>query len=366
MQGTRRQMLTSGALAALLGAAMPNVLRAADHGPSTAARGASSVGGGLVVTVPSTSETVRLGVFDSTLPAIVEVESGDTVVYPDTWTHYLNRLQPGVPIEVLDELARANPMIGPHSIIGPVGVRGAEPGDIVEIRFLRLLPLDFGAAFNNSGDLGEGTLPQEFPRGQVRYFSLDTRTMTTEFLPGITLPLAPFQGTFGVAPPQGGVISSTRPGQYAGNIDLSNLTEGSSLFIPVWQPGAKLYTGDSHALQGDGEVTDTGIETGMRELRIQVLLHKQVGWRWPFAEDDQYWFAIGADPDLSGAFTVALRNTLDFLERRAGLSRLDAYALASVIVSFRISQVVNKVVTVHAVIPKAIFSPARRASISIV
>jgi acetamidase/formamidase len=195
---------------------------------------------------------------------------------------------------------------------------------------------------------------------------LDLASMTTGFAPGIRLPLAPFQGTLGLAPAQGGVVSSVPPGQHAGNLDLRDLTEGSVLYIPVWQPGAKIYTGDSHALQGDGEVNLTALETGMRELRIQVTLHEQPGWEWPFAETDSHWFALGLHQDLNEAFKIALRNALDFLERKVGLSRLDAYALASLGLSFRVTQVVDANKGVHAVIPKNLFADDLRGRMSVV
>jgi acetamidase/formamidase len=169
-----------------------------------------------------------------------------------------------------------------------------------------------------------------------------------------------------VAPAQGGVISSVPPGQHAGNLDLRELTEGSTLYIPVWQPGAKIFTGDSHAMQGDGEVNLTALETAMQEVRIQVVLHPQAGWEWPFAETDSHWIAIGTSTDLNEAFKTALRNTIDFLERKAGLTRLDAYTLASIGVSFRVTQVVDVNKGVHAMIPKSIFSDDLRQTISIV
>jgi acetamidase/formamidase len=319
-----------------------------------------------VHTVPSTQDTVRLGVFDSTLPNIVEIDSGDVVAYPDTWSHFLNRAQPGVSIDELAQMRRDNPGKGPHSIIGPVGVRNAEPGDMLAIHYQRLMPVDWGMNFNNPGDLNTGALPDEFADGQVRYFNLDLGSMTAQFMPGITLPLAPFQGTLGLAPAQGGVVSSVPPGQHAGNVDLRDLTEGSVLYIPVWQPTAKIYTGDSHALQGDGEVNLTALESAMREMRIQVTLHKQAGWEWPFAETDDAWYALGMHQDLNEAFKIALRNCLDFLERKAGLTRLDAYGLASMAVSFRVTQVVDANKGAHAVIPKSLFAEDLRSSISIV
>jgi acetamidase/formamidase len=319
---------------------------------------------GRVHTIPSTPETVRLGVFDSTLHNILEIDSGDVVVYPDTWSHFLNRLQPGVAIDDLATLRREHPDRGPHSMIGPVGVRGAQPGDMLSVHFQRLIPVNWGATFVNPGDLGTGTLPQEFPRGQVRYLSIDGKQ--AEFLPGVSVPIAPFQGTFGVAPAEGGVVSSVPPGQHAGNIDLRDLTEGSILYIPVWQPGAKIYTGDSHATQGDGEVNNQALESAMREVRVRVELHQNAGWAWPFAETSEHWIAIGIDLDLNEAFRIATRNTIEFLQRKAGMTPLDAYSLASIAISFRVTQFVNKTRGVHAMIPKALFSAERRASMSIV
>jgi acetamidase/formamidase len=321
---------------------------------------------GRVHTLPSDERTVRLGVFDAHLPNVLEIDSGDVIVYPNTWSHFLNRLQPGVSIDDLARLRREQPGRGPHSIVGPVGVRGARPGDMLAIHFQRLLPIDWGATFVNPGDLGTGTLPDEFPVGQARYLSLDLSSMSTEFLPGVRVPLGPFQGTVATAPQAGGVVSSVPPGQHAGNIDLRELTEGSVLYIPVWQPGAKLFTGDSHAAQGDGEVNNQALESAMREVRVQVVLHEQVPWKWPMAETATHWIVMGIDRDLNEAFRIATRNTLDLLTRRTGMSRLDAYSLASLAVSFRVTQFVDQTRGIHAMIPKAIFSGDLRRGLTIV
>jgi acetamidase/formamidase len=197
--------------------------------------------------------------------------------------------------------------------------------------------------------------------------------MTSRFLPGITLPLKPFQGTFGVAPPDGyfppfspGVTNAVPPGPHAGNLDLSELSEGSTLYIPVWQPRGLMWTGDSHAVQGDGEICLTAIETRMKELQIQVLLHKQKGMAWPVAETDTHWILIGLDRDLHAAMTLAARNAIKFLAVQAKISELDAYALCSVAVSFRLTQVVDIVRGVHALIPKNIFASELRQQMKMV
>jgi acetamidase/formamidase len=328
--------------------------------------------GGKVHTVESSSATVRLGVLDTTLPDLLTVDPGDTIVYPRTWSHFLDRVQPGVAIDDIARWRLENPGKGPHSIIGPVAVRGAMPGDVLEVQYHRIRPKGWACNFNNPGSLKTGALPDEFADGQVRYFTLDLQRMATSFGPDVDLPLQPFQGTLGLAPPDGffgvtnGIYSSVPPGPHAGNTDLRELAEGSRMFIPVWQPGGRIYTGDSHALQGDGEVNLTALETAMEELRIRVLLHKNVALRWPFAETATHWIPMGLDKDLGTAFRIALETAIDFLEHRAGLSRLDAYSLCSLGVSFRITQVVDVNKGVHAMIPKALFREGRRARIAVV
>ena len=328
---------------------------------------------GRVHVVESNDKTVRLGVYDTTLDPILKIDSGDTISFPNTWSHFLNQMQPGVPVETLAKLRVSNPGHGPHSIIGPIYVNGAEPGDVLEVRYKRIRPFDWGAVFNNPGSLGTGLLAQDFPEGQVKYLKLDLPNMTAEFNSEIHVPLKPFQGTLGVAPPDGfypplspGVTSSVPPGPHAGNTDLSEMVEGSTMFIPVWKPGALIFTGDSHAVQGDGEINLSALETRMKELRIQVVLHKQKNFAWPVAETATHWILLGLDKDLNVAMTSAARNAINFLAARADLTKLDAYALCSIAVSFRVTQVVDIVRGVHAMIPKSLFAADLRKQIVVV
>jgi acetamidase/formamidase len=326
--------------------------------------GGPSDRGGRLHRVESTSETVKLGVFDCDAPNLFEIDSGDTLVYHDTWSHFLNRLQPGASVDDLARWRREGGDRGPHSVIGPIGVRGAAPGDVVAIRYERLDPVGWGASFVNPGALGTGTLASEFPQGQVRYLTISGDA--AEFLPGIDVPIAPFQGTFGVAPASGGVVSSVPPGPHGGNIDLRDLTVGTTLYLPVWQPSAKLYTGDSHATQGDGEVNNQALESAMREVRVRVSLHPGADWQWPMAETADHWICMAMSTDLNEAFRQATLNVIDFLALRADLSRLDAYSLASIAIHFRVTQFVNRTRGVHAMVPKQLFSADRRAAISVV
>lgn len=323
--------------------------------------------------IDSVDETVRLGVFDATLPPIVTIDSGDTVTFANTWSHFLNKMQPGVPVDLLAELRKSNPGRGPHSIIGPIAVKNAEPGDVLEIRYKRFKPVNWGAVFNNPGALGTGLLAADFPQGQIKYLDLDLAKMNVQFAPNINVPLKPFQGTLGVAPPDGyypplspGVTSSVPPGPHGGNIDLSELTEGSTLFLPVWKKDALIYTGDSHAVQGDGEISLTALETRMQEMRIQVVLHKQGNFAWPIAETATHWITLGLDKDLNTAMQLAARNAIKFLATRGGMTELDAYALCSIAASFRVTQVVDIVRGVHAMIPKSLFSGDLRQKIAVV
>jgi acetamidase/formamidase len=367
----RRKFLQASTFMGALAAVEPWFARLAQAAPATPKRQPPAQG--RVHTVPSTMETVKLGVFDANLPPILTVDSGDVISYTDTWSHFLNEMQPGVGVDTLANLRVSNPGKGPHSIIGPIAVNKAEPGDVLEIRYQRIRPYEWGAVFNNPGSLGTGLLPQDYAQGQIKYVDLDLRAMKGKFMPNISVPLKPFQGTLGLAPPDGyfmplspGVTSSVPPGPHAGNLDLSELSEGSTLYIPVFKPGALIYTGDSHAVQGDGEISLTALETRMKELRIQVVLHKQKNLAWPVAETDSHWIVIGLDRDLNAAMAMCARNAIKFLAAQAKISELDAYALCSVAVSFRVTQVVDIVRGVHALIPKAIFAPGLRREMAVV
>lgn len=381
----RRTLLKAGGMYGALAAAAPLLSPAMAAERATAkAPGAAPKApggrlfddkGGRVHVVESTKETTRWGIFDTTLPNILEIDSGDVLSFPNTWMHYLNQLKRGLPISEIVALRLSKPGVGPHTVIGPIGVRGAEPGDVLEVQYLRLVTADWGTCFNNPGKVGTGALADVFADGEVMYLDIDTRKRTARFSPEITLPVAPFQGILGVAPPDDflptppgyaqGVVSSVPPGPHAGNVDCREAVVGSRVFIPVFKPTAKIFTGDTHALQGDGEVNLSALETSAKEMRVRVILHKKVDWKWPIHETPTAWLVHGMDKDLNLAFRIALLNAIDFLNRRAGLSRLDAYALCSMGVSFRVTQVVDVNKGVYGMIPKSIFHPRLRSSIRV-
>ena len=360
---------TGGAVTAyaMANAVLPDTAPAATMKPDAWTTTTKPVPLGKTHVIPSNPETVTLGLFDPVKPPVATIASGDVVVYIDTWTHFLNKLQPGVSADELAAMRKAGPGRGVHSIIGPVKVEGAKPGDLLEIRFLKLETIDFGANFHNPGELHTGSLPDEFAEGHVHYFKLDGADGFVEFSPKIKLELRPFQGTFGVMPAGGVAVSSVAPGKHAGNIDCKELIAGSSLYVPVQVEGGLIFTGDSHALQGDGEVNITAIETAMKEVRCQIILHPaQTAYAYPMIETPTHWLMLGFDASLNDALRIALRNTIDFLVAKAGLSRNDAYGLASLAVDFRVSQMVDKSNGIHAMIPKSIFAADFRKTIAVV
>jgi acetamidase/formamidase len=378
----RRALLKAGGACGALVAASP-LLSVADaaEGAGAAAPKKDAGGrlfpatGGRVHTIECAMENTRWGILDTTAAPVLEIDSGDVVSIQKSWMHYLNRLQKGSPLDEIVALRLSKPGVGPHSVLGPIVVRGAEPGDVLEVQYLRIAVNDWGTCFNNPGKVGTGALPDVFAEGQVRYLDIDRVQKAARFTADISLPVAPFQGILGVAPPDGflstppgyaaGVFSSVPPGPHAGNIDCREAVEGSRVYIPVFKPGALLFTGDTHALQGDGEVNLSALETALREMRIRVILHKKVELKWPIHETADAWLVHGMDKDLNAAFRIALLNAIDFLNCAANLSRLDAYALCSMGVHFRVTQVVNVNKGVYGHIPKAIFRVGLRKTMRV-
>jgi acetamidase/formamidase len=198
--------------------------------------------------VESTTQTVRSGFLDPTASAVASVQPADVVSYPDTWTHWGNEATFGMTFAEREPLRHRYPS-GPYSMIGPVEIAGAEPGDTVECRLAALRTRDWGW---NSFPLGVGALPHDFAEPYVHYFRFDDARRATEYVAGITLTLAPFLGVMGVEPAGDSPVSAILAGPYGGNLVLRELTVGSSLFLPVAKPGARVWVGDVHALQGDG------------------------------------------------------------------------------------------------------------------
>jgi acetamidase/formamidase len=311
-------------------------------------------------TVPSTPDTVRSGYLDPTATPVVSVAPGDTVRYPDTWTHWGNEAVFGMTFADREPLRHRYPH-GPYSMLGPVAVTGAEPGDVIEVSITRLRTIGWGW---NSFPLGVGALPHDFAEPYVHYFTFDDARATAGYVQGIKLPMAPFLGVVAVEPAGTDQVSAIVSGSYGGNLVLRDLGVGSHLFLPVAKPGGRVWIGDVHALQGDGVVDQTAIETAAEDLEIRYDLHKQVALAGPLAETETSWIVIGFAASLDDALVSCLRELIGWLSAAAGITGPEAYALASMAVSFRVTQYANQTGSaytsippkaVHAVIPKSVF-----------
>jgi acetamidase/formamidase len=295
-------------------------------------------------------DTVRVGVIDASHPPVLTVASGDEVEM-QTWSHWGGAVGPDATLaDILD--LRARHPDGPHSITGPIAVTGTEPGDVLRVDVLDLVPGPWGFNLALPHPVGRGVLAGDFPDGALRHLRLDAGTMTTELLPGVPLPLEPFLGIMGVAPEADGPHSSVPPGPFGGNLDLRDLVAGTSLFLPVFRSGAGFYAGDGHAAQGDGEVNQTAIETSMdrAHLRLTVLGPLDVP-ELPWVETPTHLVTIGLDEDLDVAVHDAVKSLVAHLTARFGLSGADAYALASLAADVEVTQVVNRVKGSHARLP---------------
>jgi acetamidase/formamidase len=314
--------------------------------------------------------------FDNTLPPTLKIASGDTVVFETLEASYgrvARAVAAAPPADLAPDQAAliaasaypevSTPLRG-HPLTGPVAVAGAEPGDTLRVTVLAVQP---GAWGWTACGPGSGLLGDEFSERVTHIWDLRGGAWTT-FAPGIRVPLAPFCGVLGVAPAEPGMHSTTPPRRAGGNLDIRQLTAGATLDLPVLVPGALFSTGDVHAAQGDGEVSQTAIETdGTVTLRFDLLKRRAVpgpqfrapGSASPLLATSPVFAATGHDPDLYAAAREALRGIIDYLAAEHGLSRQQACILASVCVDLRISQVVNRPNwTVSALLPLAIFSEA--------
>src|ERR1700731_584506 len=260
--------------------------------------------------LPATLETTQWGWFNNAQPPVLRINSGDTVVM-ETMMHSHNQVIPGTTIEQIKKLRTDFPGRGPHTLTGPIYIEGAEPGDVLKITINKIVPRAYAANFNVPGMFGQ--FPQQFQDGQVRYMYLDLDKMQTEFIPGVVVPLRPFPGTLGVARAEPGQYSSVPPGRYAGNLDIRELTEGAALYVPVFVKGALLWTGDSHAAQGNGEINLTALETAYKEMNVTVDVLKNMKLEWPRVETKDSWITVGIDRDLNKALDILKAQTTKLL-----------------------------------------------------
>jgi acetamidase/formamidase len=307
-----------------------------------------------------TPNTVAWGYYDASATPVLRIQSGDSVEVHTLLTSSpaaLKRaLVPEDQIEqplkdIFKDVTDKGP--GGHILTGPIFIEGAETGDTLEVRIKSVqlaLPYSYTAFGPKSG-----FLPEDFPRSKMKIIELDKKRMVGKFSEGVEIPLKPFFGSMGVAPPpELGRVSSAPPGVHAGNLDNKELVAGTTLSIPVHTKGALFSIGDGHAAQGDGEVCITGLETSLTGT-LEFIVRKDMKLKWPRAETPTHHIVMGLDKDLTEAAKLATREAIDFLTTQKKLSADDAYMLSSVAVNFRITQVVDGTKGVHGMIPKELF-----------
>jgi acetamidase/formamidase len=297
---------------------------------------------------------------DARQKPVLRIASGDTVRLETMPSGGVERLKQAglsdaeVP-DFLKELERSHPDgdAGGSGLTGPIYVEGAEPGDTLVIEFISF---EFLHPFGWTGFRPtRGTLPDDFPYAHYKLTRFHPDTGMADFLPGISLKLAPFWGTVGVAPPaEGGRVRAGVPGPHGANMDNKELVAGSVLYLPVNVRGALLSIGDGHALQGDGEICVSALETSLRgTVRISVRKGKRI--LWPRAETPTHYITTGLHPDLNEAARMATREMIDFLVSEKGISRDEAYMLCSLAVDLHVSELVDDTKGIHAMLPKSIF-----------
>lgn len=313
----------------------------------------------------ATPATVAYGYYWSDAKPALRIASGDIIDVDTLLTNTPAGLKKaGVPDEKIQESLktvvaevvgdRKGP--GGHILTGPVFVEDAEPGDVLEVQFLSI---DFAIDYGYNGC--SGILPENCDRTVgSKIIPIDKKTMTSEYAPGIVIPLKPFFGSMGVSPaPELGRVSSVPPGKHAGNLDNRELVAGTTLFIPVFVQGALFEIGDGHAAQGDGEVDQTAIETSLRG-RLRLTVRKDMKLTWPRAETPTDYISMATDPDLMVATKAAIQEMIDFLATTKKLTKHEAYQLISLAGHVVVTQLVDKPnMGVHVKMPKSIWTEKR-------
>jgi acetamidase/formamidase len=328
-----------------------------------------------------TPDNSAIGNFPAQKAPILTIKSGDTVkidtgggagwrnpaVDPAQWLK-----ENGIPatvndaavketIEVLDKTTRYADIMSGHFLIGPIAIEGAMPGDSLEVRVHSVVPrIPYGTTGRGPGR-GLAQLPEGTERPAAKVTVFDFKRNVGLFERGVEVPLGPFMGVMGVLPPEseGPNRRSGPPGLFAGNLDCKELVDGSTLYIPVFHPGALFFTGDAHAAQGDGEITGTAIETANTAV-LQFILHKGKTLKAPRAETPTHYIAFGLDPDLDNAMQMAADETVDLLKELRGWDMFSSLPLASMAIDYRITQIVDGTKGVHAMIPKKLFVDTKK------
>ncbi len=298
------------------------------------------------------ADTVHWGFFDAGLTPLLTIDSGDTVTISTvSGTADLNPPPPMVvPDALLAIQARVQQKLPGHICTGPVAIRGAKAGQVLEVR-IKGIELNYGWGYNVIRPLA-GALPDDFHDKTVMHIPLDTERMTARMPWGLDLPLRPFFGVMAVAPPPAwGMVSTLPPRRNGGNLDLKQLVAGTILYLPIHVDGALFSVGDGHGAQGDGEVCITAIETGLVGT-FELILRDDMKLDLPLAETPTHMITMAFDPDLDDAVVIALRAMIALASERAGITREQAYTLCSLAADVCVTQVVNGAKGIHVMLDK--------------
>ena len=316
--------------------------------------------------------TTTPGFFDKSEKPVLKINSGDTVIV-ETGTHHMSKMVPGVTFDEVrqwhkeEKAATVDKVLcwpgwpkkgqGHHHLTGPIFIENANPGDVLEIEILEAIPKPYCFSVHFPGDeYGLGFLPKDFPDTEkLTWHFVDKESMTIGFAPGIEVPARPYPGIIGVSYPEAGRYSSVPPGRIGGNTDNKHLVKGTVIYLPVWTKGALLKTGDTHIAQGNGELTVSACEGAFDTHKLRITVRKDLKLNWPMASSPTHWIIMGFDLDLKEAARMASLKAIDFMVNYYDLDRVDAYMLSSMAVDLEITQLVDKFLGVHAMIPKGIF-----------
>jgi acetamidase/formamidase len=307
----------------------------------------------MIPRVDAGPDTVHWGYFSAALKPVVTIESGARVTMssvsgaPDVMPPAPFTIPPALPA-----IHAAN--MGQHFLVhmctGPVAVRGAKAGQVLQIDIEAIEPFcDWGYTLIRPL---AGALPEDFPEYRLFHVAIDKARMIGRMPWGQEIPLKPFYGVMAVAPPAAwGKIATPPPRRNGGNMDLKELVAGSTLYLPVFTDGALFSVGDGHGAQGDGEVCITAIETGLVGT-FRLTVRDDMSLQWPRAETPTHVITMGFDPDLDECAKIALRQMIDLIAARNGIDRYQAYALTSLTADLRVTQVVNGAKGVHCMLEK--------------
>ncbi len=302
-------------------------------------------------------DTVHWGYFDASLKPLISVASGDTVVISTVSGGPTQLPRNGSGLNVPEALAaihaRLSPKLGgPHIMTGPIAVRGAKAGQVLEVR-IKAIDLNYDWGYNVIRPLA-GALPDDFEESRLIHIPLDRERMVGRLPWGLELPLSPFFGIMVTSPPPAwGAVASPPPRRNGGNMDNKELVAGTTLYLPIYVDGALFSVGDGHGVQGDGEVCVTAIETGLIGT-FDLYVRDDMTLEWPMAETPTHLMTMAFDPDLDDAVVIALRNMIKLICARTNLSREDAYTLCSLAADLRVTQVVNGTKGIHVMLPKTV------------